>query len=376
MNMNFAISAISLICLSFLIVSSCNAQAEESLFGTKVLPGDYDIGRLIKNIPDSTISYWDIGPNPDIYDEGDVVYLDLKPIGITNANDIRLTAFSSLPPGSKVTSLDNDIGKGLIQFKYPYIGFLNLKGSVLYDLCDPVYIHILTGYFQMTGKFLTMPKASSFNQTQQYCGGFSSKPSYTNGRWVPRGTTVITYTDQYSVIVPDEIANPKPSPVVNCDGKVVEVIKGIKGDYYHILDTEQFKYISRNDASLIENMGLLGKSTVVNTDDIGNLTAAINYITLTSQQTITNDIRLNSIGTFAAGTKVVDFDPDHNKLISGQILVSFPRDNSNLGALRFYDQNGNGQYDEPDDVYMDISYRGNFTTGQVAINDIRLTGRV
>jgi hypothetical protein len=367
--MKIVISAISLICLSFLIVS-CNAQAEESLFGTKVLPGDYDIGRLIKSIPDSSISYWDIGPNPGIYDEGDIVYLDLKPKGTTNANDIRLTAFSSLHPGSKVTSLDNDIGKDLISFTNPCIGFLNLKGSELYDLYDPVYIH------QTSLSGLKVPTESGLNMTRLYCCGFSYGKSYTNGRWVPRGTTVITYTDQYKMIVPEEIANPKPIPTVDCNGKKVEVVQGIKGYYCHILDTEQFKYISMNDASLIENMNLLNKSIVANTKDIGSLTLAVNYIAQTFQQTITNDIRLNSIGTFAAGTKVVDFDPDHNKLISSRILVSFPRNNSNIGALRFYDQNGNGQYDEPDDVYMDISFPGSDEDGQVAINDIRLTGRV
>lgn len=108
-------------------------------------------------------------------------------------------------------------------------------------------------------------------------------------------------------------------------------------------------------------MNLLGKSIVGNTEDIGNLTDAVNYISLASQQTITNtnDIRLNSIGDFAAGTKVVDFDPDHKKLISSKILISFPQNANDLGALRFYDKNGNGLYDGP--------------VGQVAINDIRLT---
>ena len=343
------------------------ASAEGCLFGTKVIPGDYDIGRLIKNIPDNAaIGFWDIGTNPNVYDVGDIVYLDLPPTGITNTNDIRLTAFGNKPAGSKVIPIDNDIGKSLALLKYPYIGFLNLQGSEYYDLEDPVYLH--------QNSIISLNKAKAdLNQAQQDCNGFIDRESSKEGCWVPKWTTFVTYSDSYKAIIPDKIANPNPKVVGNCGGKSVEVIQGMKGYYYHILGTNLQKVVPMDDASLLTRMDLLGESIVANTDDINNLTGAVNYISATAQQTITNDIRLNSLGDFAAGTKVVDFDPDHNKLISGKILVSFPWDASDLGALRFYDRNGNGLYDDPDDVYMDISFPGGSIAGQVAINDIRLT---
>lgn len=342
--MKVAISAISLISLSLLIVL-CNASAANvSTFGTKVVPGDYDIGRLIKNMPDAAMGFWDVGPNPNVYDEGDVVYLDLPPFGIVNANDIRLNAFGNLPAGSKVTPSDNDIGKSLLPFRpYTYIGFLNLKGSEFYDLEDPVYIHqnmIVSLNKPMSTLTKIKPSATSSTQAQQDCDRCSNKKS--------------------------------------CDG------------CYYKKSWDCFDHgtcNSKKDASLPKKLDLLGKSitsntedisnlttaVVANTKDIGNLTDAVNYISLASQQTITNDIRLTSIGDFAAGKKVVDFDPDHNKLISSKILVSFPKAATNLGALRFYDKNGNGLYDGPDDVYMDISFPSGNPFGQVAINDIRLT---
>jgi len=369
--MNEINKKIGIVCVS-LLIAICTVSAEEYIFGTKVLPGDNDIGRLIKNIPDNAaIGFWDIGPNPYVYDVGDIVYLDLPPIGITNTNDIRFTAFGNLPAGSKVTPLDNDIGKGLSRFKYPYIGFLNLDGSEFYDLNDPVYIH------QNSIISLNKPKANISTGTQQDCAGFFDKKPFTGREcMVQGGNSVITYTDNYRVIVCDEIADPNPKVIGNCGGKKVEVIQGSKGYYYHILGTYSLKLVSMDDASLLKRMDLLGKSIVANTEDIGNLTSAVNYISEASQETITNDVRLNSIGDSAAGTKVFDFDVDHNKLLSRMILVSFPMDESNLGALRFYDQNGNGLYDGPDAVYMDISFPGKNIAGQVAINDIRLTGCV
>ena len=361
-------SKIVILYLSFLI-AVCAVSAEENIFGTKVLPGDSDIVRLIKNLPDNAaIGFWDIGPNPDVYDVEDIVYLDLPPIGITNTNDIRLTAFGDHPAGSKVTPFDNDIGKSLTLMNYPYIGFLNLKGSEYYDLEDPVYLH--------QNSIINLAKAKSdLSQTQQDCEGFIDKESYTEGCKcrVPRGASVITYSDGYKAIVSDEIANPNPNRIGNCGKNGLEAIQGIKGYYYHILGTEKLKIVSMKDASLLKRTDLLGESIVANTEDINNLTGAVNYISKASQQTITNDIRLNSIGGSIAGTKVVDFNRDHNKLISPLILVTFPPEESNLGALRFYDQNGNGLYDGSDDIYMDISFPGSSSAGQVAINDIRLT---
>jgi hypothetical protein len=360
---------IATIFLSSLVVL-CIASAEDCQFGTKVLPGDYDIGRLIKNIPDNAaISFWDIGPNPGVYDEEDIVYLDMAPIGILNANDIRLTAFGDHLAGSKVTPFDNDMGKILTPFTKPcVIGFLNLKGSEYYDLEDPVYLH--------QSSVIALKKAKAdLDKEQQDCDGFSYyEPDTGIGCcWkIPKGSTRITFSDSYTVVVPEKIADLEPKDSGKCNGKRIELIQGTSGYYYHIVGTNMFKVVG---PSLLKRMVLLEKSVVANTKDINNLTGAINYISATSQQTVTNDVRLNSFGSYIAGTKVVDFDVDHNKLISPSILVTFPQQESNLGVLRFYDQNGNGLYDDPDEVYMDISFPGSSSAGQVAINDLRLTTR-
>jgi len=380
-------SKIVIVCVSFLI-AICAVSAEENVFGTKVLPGDSDIGRLIKNLPDgTTIGVWDIGLNPNFYDVEDIVYLDLPPIGKTNTNDIRLTAFSNNPAGSKVTPFDNDMGKDLASMNHPYIGFLNLGGSVLYDLEDPVYLHnpIISlatadkpGANSDTNSDTNSGTNSGKSVTSSDCDGFNSKPSYTEGcrNRVPTGASVIKYTDDgYKAVVPDKIADPKPNTIGKCGENSIEVIKGTKGYYYHIIGTDQFKVVSMNDALLLKRMDSLDESNAANTKGINTLTDAVNKISSFSQQTITNDVRLSSIRGSFAGTKVVDFNWDHNKLISPLILVTFPSDKNDLGALRYYDKNGNGQYDAPDDIYLDISFPGGNLNpvGFVAINDIRLT---
>ncbi|MDD4652928.1 MAG: hypothetical protein PHQ34_11950, partial [Methanothrix sp.] len=78
-----------------LILLFYQTEASDYPFGSKVMSNDSDLGRLLKNMPDSTIiSIWDIGTDIGSYDVGDVVYLDTPPIGIANANDIRLTSFN------------------------------------------------------------------------------------------------------------------------------------------------------------------------------------------------------------------------------------------------------------------------------------------
>jgi len=70
----------------------------------------------------------------------------------------------------------------------------------------------------------------------------------------------------------------------------------------------------------------------------------------------------------------MDFDLDQNKLVALPVLASFPRELDDYGAIRFYDANGNGLYDFPDDIYLDISFRGSSPFGTVSVNDVRLSG--
>jgi hypothetical protein len=80
--------------------------------------------------------------------------------------------------------------------------------------------------------------------------------------------------------------------------------------------------------------------------------------------TVTNDVRLTQVQGIEPGTKVRDFDPDHNKVLGITPPV--------LGPVGFFDVNGNGLYDYPDDVYL------NFPSGvpifTVSVNNVRLSG--
>jgi len=120
----------------FLNLSTASGYA----FGSKVMPNDNDLGRLLKNMPNGTImSFWDIGQDIGSYDAGDVVYLDTPPAGIANINDIRLTSFGFYRSGTKVMSNHSDINAPLNPM-LAEMRFLNLNGSQSYDIYDPVYI--------------------------------------------------------------------------------------------------------------------------------------------------------------------------------------------------------------------------------------------
>jgi len=115
-------------------------------FGSKVMPGDSDLGMPLFFLPTGTnIMYWETGLTT-WYDDSDVVYLHIPGNnlpGFVEANDIRLTPFGDLPTGSKVRPQDNDIGKPLLPLSNPpaQIRYLDLYGSARYDFMDPVYVH-------------------------------------------------------------------------------------------------------------------------------------------------------------------------------------------------------------------------------------------
>lgn len=132
------------ITLSLLFLFMGLAGASEYAFGTKVLAGDSDIGRPLFALPaGTTVAFWDTGVVPG-YDDTDVVYLVTPPAAsfTVKSNDVRLTRFGMLPPGTKVTPIDNDIGMPLTPFPTgSAIIYLDLFGSQAYDLGDPVYVH-------------------------------------------------------------------------------------------------------------------------------------------------------------------------------------------------------------------------------------------
>jgi hypothetical protein len=120
--------------------------ASEYPFGSKVMPGDSDLGIPLFFLPAGTdVRYWETGLTTG-YDDSDVVYLHIPGINpqvFVEANDVRLTPFGDLPAGSKVTPQDNDIGQPLLLLPGTptSIRYLDLYGSARYDFMDPVYVH-------------------------------------------------------------------------------------------------------------------------------------------------------------------------------------------------------------------------------------------
>lgn len=421
------ISAVLLLC--FMIVFNLSA-ASDYAFGTKVITSESDLGRLLKNVPDSTIiGYWDIGPNVGIYDGGDVVYLDMPPIGYANSNDIRLTPLGNWPAGTKVTPNDNDVDSPLKPLNAE-IRFLNLNGSQSYDLDDPVYVHQSSFFgqgdapgaisasdpvksFAATGELnaspanaaniaainATVPEGSpkinnqnadysTYNSSSadastdnapatsapilgaQTANNWSAEESSSSaendayaieGFWerlsyvgycdsLPRGTLCLIYSDNFIWPVSDYCIDITPYLVgFDNDGRPIEGIRCDSADYYHILGTLFVKSVSRQKTLFVQSSSA--------PEDLIR----------------TNDIRLTSVGGMAAGTRAGNFEPDLNKLVALPLLVSFPRRPDDYGCIRVYDANGNGLYDSPDDVYLDISFPGYSTFGTVSINDVRLS---
>lgn len=241
-----------LIVVCILIVSGL-CDASEYNFGTKVNPGDVDIGRPVNDLFSfgnaANVAIWDIGPNPGFFDQQDVLYLLRFPLPATVPSDaLRLTPYDIYPAGSKVKSSDIDNAKPLTPIPPSFIVFLDLYGTSTggatlpnYDLEDPVYWH--------------------------------------------------------------------------------------------------------------QSVALM---------------------------TLTNDVRLSEIATFASGpgTKIGNFDPDHNKaLIGASVWENFPT--APVSWLKYFDANGNFIYDYPDDVYLiRRNFIGPVAATQVTVNSLRLSGPV
>jgi len=128
-----------------------SALGSEYSFGSKVYPGDSDVGRTLLPFPTIQVQspldimYWNIGT--PVYDDQDIVYWHVVSNGVNvAANDIRLTAYAGHPAGSKVTPFDNDIGQGpLAPLPGFWIRWLNLYGGATPDLEDPIFASTVAG---------------------------------------------------------------------------------------------------------------------------------------------------------------------------------------------------------------------------------------
>ncbi|HPT37894.1 MAG TPA: hypothetical protein PLZ44_06365 [Methanothrix sp.] len=164
--MNNKLSICILLCLVMLASGLAEAQGT---YGTKVQAGDPDIGLPLSQLsatilpalpftPQAVdwVAYWDIGTTPNVYDDKDVIYLQLGSIAggpqkIVRANNIRLTAWGSYPAGSYVKPGDSDIGQQVVPvpigvgFAATGFSYMDVSGGPGYDMGDPVYLKVAAG---------------------------------------------------------------------------------------------------------------------------------------------------------------------------------------------------------------------------------------
>ena len=403
------------IVLTFSLILFLNlSMASGYAFGSKVMPNDPDLGRLLKNMPNGMIiSFWDIGPDIGSYDAGDVVYLDTPPTGIANINDIRLTSFGVYRSGTKVMPNHGDINAPLNPM-LAEMRFLNLNGSQSYDIYDPVYIVQSIALYQSdttdpndgqtdyaryadpsggyaaqasniadinsnlesevqevqsnntTTDANTYLKETEIPETAPGTGGgfvykqddFYEHLSYDGScKGLPQTSVCLIYSDNYVWPVSDRRIDNAPSLVgFDNNGFPIEFIRCYSADYYHILGTLLVKSVGKQKTLSIQSAPSQGTS-------------------ITGSSMIrTNDIRLTSVGEMEAGSRVLNFEPDLNKLVALPVLVSFPGKSDDYACLRVFDANGNGLYDFEDSVYLDISFPGDSTFGTVSVNNVRLSG--
>ncbi len=324
-------------------------------FGSKVISGDLDIGRPLFRLPtDTTVAFWDIG-TPG-YDESDPVYLHIgHSVGsTTNANDVRLTPIANISPGSKVLFQDFDMNKPLRNLPSA-ICFLDIHGSRAYDLDDPVYLHHIDRIdycdevcFDGSKDPIDMMK------------GFSERLPYKGKEVSMPGLGFALYSDDYKLYIEDKILDKNPRKVGEIRGQAIEMIRGLKANYYHVLGTWLIK------------IQIPQKKDHINDHDdksVGNM-----MVDLSTQLIKTNDVRLSSMGNLIAGTKVTNFDEDQNKLVAWPPLASFLGPATKATTMGFFDANGNGVYDYEDDVYLNVPV--GISKGIVAVNNVRLSGPI
>jgi len=333
-------------------------------FGSKVMPDDTDMGEPLFDIPGGTrVGFWDIG-TPG-YDEADPVYLHIARLcrDAIIANDVRLTSFANHSPGSKVEFDDIDMSKPLTLLPAT-MNYLNLYGSQAYDLDDPVYLHqYYCGLGHMTAGLEQEGDASDYEHQDERVApvridDFEMRLPYRGGISVP-GVSCIEFSDGFRLLISDLVVDFIPKAVGSHRGLKVEVICGVKAKYYHILDTWLMKIapVKTDDHCFSE------EEEEDHDFDTGfsPLAALI----------CTNDIRLCRIGNLSPGTKVLDFDPDQNKMLASPALAKFFGRARDSARIRYLDRNGNAQYDYPDYVYL--NYPSRRSGDSVVVNNVRLT---
>jgi len=338
-------------------------------FGSKVLIGHSDIGMPLYRLPaETTIDFWDIG-TPG-YDVGDPVYLHISysTSCTTNANDVRLSFLGKVSPGSKVRFNDTDMNRPLTRMP-SIICFLNENGSQAYDLNDPVYLHQITNcdhsshcdhadHPDITDHSCCHDPDNSKDMTT----GFFERLPYRSEEIPSHGLCYALFTDNYKLFSSDKLIDKRPRKVGEMRGLCIEMIQGLKADYYHVLGTWLIKikaHEKENECSRSD-------------DRCDDESSGCRKEGLRDEFIQTNDIILSSM------QKAVD---NGTKVTNGMVrdMVALPPLASFLGEndaakIGFLDANGNGIYDYKDDLYLNVP--AGVSKGIVTVNNVRLSGPI
>jgi len=139
-------------CLVLLLCASANAYSGPFEFGSKVKSEDTDISRLVHGYTRMPqVWFWDANGNG--FDRGDFIYLHFNNSSQrTDIDDVRLTRYYDLMPGSKVRSIDEDFSRMLTFLSGWRIVFADSYSSAGYSLDDGVYIHMDAGHSGVVGQ--------------------------------------------------------------------------------------------------------------------------------------------------------------------------------------------------------------------------------
>ncbi len=373
---------LSMLLLASIILMADPISSSIYPFGSKVLPDHSDIGMPLHRLPsDTIIAFWDIG-TPG-YDVGDPVYLHISysKSCTTNANDLRLSPLDNLLPGSKVMFQHSDMNRPLTRLA-SIICFLNENGSQAYDLNDPVYLHQIANCDHSSrcdhADHSHITDDSCCHNSKDMTTGFSERLPYRGEEIPSHGLSYALFTDNYKLFISDTLIDKRPKKVGEMRGLSIEMIQGLKADYYHVLGTWLIKiraYDEEDECSPRD-----GKCDHKCDDRCHDKydnkcegqSSCCRKGGIWDEFIQTNDIILSSMLKAAEnGTKVTNgMDKD---MIALPSLASFLGENdaANVG---FFDANGNGIYDYEDDVYLNVP--AGISKGIVTVNNVRLSGPV
>ena len=335
-------------------------------FGSKVLLGHSDIGMPLYRLPaETTIAFWDIG-TPG-YDVDDPVYLHISysTSCTTNANDVRLSFLGNVSPGSKVRFNDSDMNKPLTRLP-SIICFLNENGSQAYDLNDPVYLHHIT--YRDHSSHCDHPDLADHSccdnpdNSEDMTAGFFERIPYRGEEFPSHGLSYALFTDNYKLFISDKLIDKRPRKVGEMRGLCIEMIQGLKADYYHVLGTWLIKIKAHKNEDECSRRD----------DKCDDESSCCRKEVLGDEFIQTNDIILSSmLETVENGTKVTNgMDKD---MVALPPLASFLGE-SDAAKVGFFDANGNGIYDYEDDVYLNVP--AGVSKGIVTVNNVRLSGPI